>query len=76
MENSIKKIIADLLGRDIKEDSGFVSRGLLDSLMVVQLIVQIEKQFNISLPAEALRAENFDSISAITTLVQRYQEAI
>lgn len=71
MDSQVKGIINTVVGRPVDQVDGFVTRGLLDSLMMVQLIVQIEKEFGISITADDLAAENFDSIAAIKALINK-----
>ena len=51
----VKKIIVDKLGvkpEDVKEDATFVNDLGADSLDVVEFVMEVEKEFNITIPDE------------------------
>lgn len=51
----VKKIVSDKLGvpeEKIEENSSFVNDLGADSLDVVEFVMEVEKQFNISIPDE------------------------
>ena len=47
----------------------------LDSLLLLQLVVQIEEQFRINLPDEALTAETFESVDSLWTTISDLLDA-
>ncbi|MBP5794616.1 MAG: acyl carrier protein [Alphaproteobacteria bacterium] len=51
----VKKIIVEKLGvkpEDVKEDATFVNDLGADSLDVVEFVMEVEKEFNITIPDE------------------------
>lgn len=75
-----KKIVEDKiflilqnLQPDFKFDDNidFIESGLLDSFDVVQLVSELESEFNIVISALDILPENFSSVSAISQLVRR-----
>ena len=55
LENKIKEIIIDKLGieeSEITESAGFTNDLGADSLDTVELIMEFEKEFNVSIPDE------------------------
>lgn len=66
--------------KDIHEDVDFelednlVDDGILDSLDIVTLITEINSEFGVSIPAEEIIPENFNSAEAIWNLIQRLDE--
>ena len=61
--NSVKKIIIDKLGVDESEvtpEASFTNDLGADSLDTVELIMEFEKEFNISIPDE--QAENITTV--------------
>lgn len=51
----VRKIIVDKLGvkpEDVKEDATFVNDLGADSLDVVEFVMEVEKEFNITIPDE------------------------
>jgi acyl carrier protein len=54
-------------------DSDLVGEGLMDSFMLVDLIMFLEQEYNISIDFEGLEIENFRSVSSITKFVESMQ---
>ena len=53
----------------IRYDADLFKQGIIDSLGILRLVAFMEESFNISVPEEKLRPENFSSIRALTALV-------
>lgn len=49
----------------LSDDDNFIERGLVNSLFSMQLIVYIEKTFDLSVPTEDISTENFSSVNRI-----------
>ena len=56
---------------DFEIEEGLVDDGILDSLDIVTLITEINDAFDISIPAEEIVPENFNSASAIIFLLYK-----
>jgi acyl carrier protein len=56
----------------LNEDEDLLSAGILDSLAILQLVAYIEDQFGIKVPDEDVVFENFQSINALTSYLERY----
>ena len=59
---------------DFKTETGLVDNGVLDSLDIVTLITEINDEFDVSIPAEEIIPENFNSAKAIMALINRLDE--
>ena len=64
-----------LQGYELKDDEDIFSLGLINSLFVMQLVLYIEKEFNITCQGEDLDMDNFRSINKINDFVTRKQMA-
>lgn len=53
------------------EGTKLVDDGVLDSLILVEIITTISMEFGIAVPYEEIIPENFNSIDAIAELVER-----
>lgn len=51
----------------------FIEEGYLDSFDIVQLVAELEAQFKIIISALDIVPENFNSVAAIATLVEKSQ---
>lgn len=79
--NEIKGIIRGFLGKYIMEEylddqKDLFKEGHLNSLFALQLVLFVEKTFNIKVGNEDLGIENFNSINSITDFVKLKLEAI
>ncbi len=56
---------------DYETYEGLVDDGILDSLDIVTLITDINDAFDVSIPAEEILPENFNSAKALWELIER-----
>ena len=56
---------------DYETYEGLVDDGILDSLDIVTLITDINDAFDVSIPAEEILPENFNSAQALWELIER-----
>ena len=59
---------------DFSAEDDLIGSGILDSLDIVTLITEINGCFDVSIPAEEVVPENFDSAASIWALIQRLDE--
>ncbi len=59
---------------DFATEEGLVDNGILDSLDIVTLITEINDKFDVSIPAEEIIPENFNSAAALMALVEKLDE--
>lgn len=73
MEENIKKIICNILDRNIVIDNREDIRAYgMDSLLKVQLVIKIEEEFNIEFVDEDLDQRNFESVDEICRTINKY----
>lgn len=63
-------------GRTLGEDENIFDAGFVTSLLAMQLVTLIEKRFDIVLDDDDLQRDNFQSISAITSLIERIKSRL
>ncbi|MFZ0322443.1 MAG: acyl carrier protein [Candidatus Sulfotelmatobacter sp.] len=56
---------------DLRDDTDIFATGFVNSLMAMQLVMFVEKEFEITIENEDLDLKNFNSINAITGLIKR-----
>ena len=56
---------------DFETCESLVDDGILDSLDIVTLITDINDAFDVSIPAEEILPENFNSAQALWELIER-----
>ncbi len=59
---------------DFEHEEGLADDGILDSLDIVSLITEINAVFDVTVPAEEIIPENFNSAKAIMALITRLDE--
>lgn len=70
MNDKIEQILLSvgLEPEEIKK-SDFVEKEIIDSIMMAEIIIEIEDEFGIEIDAEDIIPENFRNIDAIINLV-------
>ena len=51
-----------------------IDDGILDSLDIVTLVTEIDAEFDVTIPAEEIVPENFNSAEALMALIERLDE--
>lgn len=59
---------------DFETAADLVDSGLLDSFDIVTIVAEIDGEYGVRIPAEALVPENFNSARALYALVRRLME--
>ncbi len=59
---------------DFATETGLIENGILDSLDIVSLVTEINDTFDVSIPAEEILPENFDSAQSLMALITRLDE--
>lgn len=59
---------------DFQTAESLIDDGILDSFDIVTIVAEIDGEFDVQIPAEALIPENFNSAKALYTLVQQLLE--
>lgn len=66
-------LVDELDGREVEltDETRLLETELIDSMGVLMLVGFVEDEFGIMIGADEVSADNFGSISAITSLVER-----
>ena len=59
---------------DFENTEDLVDDGILDSLDIVTLVTEIDAEFGVTIPAEEIVPENFNSAKALMELIERLDE--
>jgi acyl carrier protein len=74
LEVTIKAVFRDVLKRDVPSaQTDLLESGLLDSLALVELLFELEKQLGITLELETLEVDTFRTLDTIAGYVERQQ---
>lgn len=79
MEDKIKEIVVTVLelseddAEQITEDTDLLEYGL-DSMTCVEVVVNLEEEFGITMDEEDLLVENMSTIGKIKDLVEKYED--
>jgi D-alanine--poly(phosphoribitol) ligase subunit 2 len=72
----LQKIFTEQLLIDVSSaDTNLFETGALDSLSLVELLLQLEKRFGFAVPLQELELEDFSSITRIARLVTMWKIA-
>ena len=72
MKDEILEILEDINpGVDYEGSTTLVDDRLLDSLTIIALVAELEDAFDVSIPALEIVPANFNSVDAMTAMVQR-----
>jgi D-alanine--poly(phosphoribitol) ligase subunit 2 len=70
----IERIFRDALSIEPPDpDTDIIETGLLDSMAIVTLIVELEERFSITVPPEELDLESLRTLARLTALVEDLQ---
>ena len=68
----IKNFLAQYFGnRELQDDEDIFSLGFVNSMFAMQLVLFIEKEFQVPIENEDLDFENFRTINAMASLIER-----
>ena len=76
LQQQITAMFSKKLNLDVASvETDLIETGLLDSLALVELLVQLEESFDVSISTDDLELENFRSIASIALFVMQ-REAV
>lgn len=68
----IKNFLSQYFGdRDLQDDEDIFALGFVNSMFAMQLVLFIEKEFQVTIENEDLDFENFRTINAMVSLLER-----
>jgi acyl carrier protein len=59
---------------DFENNDSLIDDGILDSLDIVTLVTEINAEFDVTIPAEEIVPENFNSAKALMALITKIDE--
>ncbi len=59
---------------DFENNEELIDEGILDSLDIVTIVTEIDAEFDVTIPAEEIIPENFNSAKALMALITRLDE--
>jgi acyl carrier protein len=67
----ITRLIKDTLGVTVDSiDTDLIETGLLDSLALISLLAEIEREFGFELPLDTLEVDDFRTVESAATYVE------
>ncbi len=66
-----KSFLAQFINVDVADDEDLFASGLVNSLFAMQLVLFIEKEFSIKVENEDLDYNNFRTLNAIVSFIER-----
>ena len=76
MKNEVKTRIRQFLDKhfqsaELQDDDDIFALGFINSLFAMQLVMFVEKEFEIAIEDQDLELDNFRSINAMDALIER-----
>ncbi|MBF7097028.1 phosphopantetheine-binding protein [Alkalibacter mobilis] len=59
---------------DFETHEQLIDKGVLDSFDIVTIAAEIDNEYGVSIPADAIVPENFNSAKALYALIERLEE--
>jgi acyl carrier protein len=59
--------------KEVGDDTPLVSGGLIDSMAIVDLILDLETAFGVTIPASEVQPDDFDTVRRIADTVTRFR---
>ena len=59
---------------DFELEDALIDNGILDSFDIVTIVAEVNSEFDVSIPAEELVPENFNSAESLYALIERLME--
>ena len=59
---------------DFDTEEHLIDEGVLDSFDIVTLIAEIRERFDVTIPAEQIIPENFNSAKALHALIEKLED--
>ena len=75
MEKLIEILTAIHPDVDFENTVDLIDDGILDSLDIVTIVTEINDVFDVTVPAEEIVPENFNSAEALYALIEKLDEA-
>ena len=74
--DSIVELFRNQLSVEVQDlDADLIADGLIDSFMLVDLIMFLEREHDITIDFEGLEVDNFRSVTSITRFVEARKSA-
>lgn len=76
VEQAVRDFLKNDLGKaesNVGRDESLLESGIIDSMGVLQLVAFLESTYGIKVEDDDLMPENFDTIAAITSFIERRQ---
>lgn len=72
MKERVLALVKEVLPQiDFEASNALVDDGILDSLAIVTLVSELSLEFDVNIPYEEIEPNNFNSLDAICSLVER-----
>ncbi|MEV6233468.1 phosphopantetheine-binding protein [Saccharopolyspora shandongensis] len=73
-EEVLRSYLTDRLKADVLVDQDLFASGLVNSMFAMELVVYLEKTFEVAIIGEHLRLDNFRTIQSMAALVRTLRD--
>lgn len=71
VRKAAQEVVAEMIGKKVRDADYLISSGLIDSLSILKLIGNLETRLSVAIPAGDLQPDDFESVDFITETVLR-----
>jgi len=71
VRKAAQEVVAEMIGKKVRDADYLISTGLIDSLSILKLIGNLETRLSVVIPAGDLQPDDFESVDFITETVLR-----
>ncbi|MGH3805169.1 MAG: acyl carrier protein [Pseudonocardiaceae bacterium] len=64
-------LLVRFAGKSIADDEDIFDRGFVNSLFALELVMHLERAFQVRLPNEVLRLDNFRTVAAMSATIEK-----
>ena len=75
MEEFLINKIEEITFTEVTVDEGLWTSGILDSITIVELAVEIEDEYSIKVPFDDIVEDNFETVSRLIAYIERKKNA-
>ncbi len=73
MEEFLFSKIDEIAFTEVTRDEPLWTSGVLDSITVVELAVEVENEYNINVPFEEIIEDHFETVGRLTIFIEKKQ---
>ena len=75
IEKNVDEIVRKYASKEYTKDTDLIENGILESLTLVEIVIEIENRMGIKIGIDFINVENFSTLNSIIALVKRLSDS-